>query len=205
MTITLNSAPPAPSEPANGASTAGRSSLRWAGYAAAAWSLAYMLPHLYWAAGGTAMLSAVKPSASEEPAWRLINWVASAMLIGAALVAYLLARGTNRRMLRWALLAIAWAGSVLSVAHAIYGIVDRTLIVTGVRLVDSRPFTASEDAWVLWDLLVFEPWFLVEGVLFGLAGWAALDRAQDRRRWVWLSAVGLVAALATAVLGVRVA
>jgi hypothetical protein len=164
-----------------------------------------MLPHLYWAMGGTAMLSAIKPSASEEPAFRLINWIASAMLTGAALIVFLLARGVDRRLLRWSLLAIVWTGSVLSIAHAIYGIADRTLIVTGVKLVDSRPFTASEHAWVLWDLLVFEPWFLIEGVLFGLAGWAALHHARDRRRWLWLSAMGLLAALGTAVLGVRVA
>lgn len=164
-----------------------------------------MLPHLYWAAGGTAMLSAIKPTATEEPAWRLINWVATAMLLGAALVAFLLARGTHPRPLHWSFLVIAWAGSVLSVAHGIYGIVDRALIVTGVKLVESRRFAAGEDAWVLWDLLVFEPWFLIEGVLFGLAGYAVMHRTQDRRRWVWLSAAGLVAALGTALLGVRVA
>jgi hypothetical protein len=182
-----------------------RWSPRWAGYAAAVWSLAYMLPHLYWAAGGTAMLSAVRPAAPEEPGFRLINWVASAMLTGAALIVFLLARGTRPRPLRWALLAIVWAGCVLSIAHAIYGIVDRTLVVTGVRLVESRQFAVDEHGWILWDLLVFEPWFLVEGLLFGLAGWAALAGPRDRRRWVALCVVGVLGGLGTAILGVRVA
>jgi hypothetical protein len=186
-------------------STPRRWSPRWAGYAAAVWSLAYMLPHLYWAAGGTAMRSAFRPAAAEEPAFRLINGVASAMLTGAALVVFLLARGVRPRPLRWGLLAIAWAGGALSVAHAIYGIVDRTLIVSGARLVESRSFAVDEHGWVLWDLLLFEPWFLIEGLLFGLAGWASLARPRDRRRWVSVCVVGVLGGLGTAILGVRVA
>jgi hypothetical protein len=164
-----------------------------------------MLPHLYWAAGGTAMRSAFRPAAAEEPAFRLINGVASAMLTGAALVALLLARGRCPWPLRWGLLAIAWAGGALSVAHAIYGIIDRTLIVSGARLVESRHFAVDEHGWVLWDLLVFEPWFLIEGVLFGVAGWASLTRSRDRRLWAWLCVLGVLGGLGTALLGVRVA
>jgi len=120
-------------------------------------------------------------------------------------VVFLLARRPDQRLLRWPLLTIAWAGAVLSVAHGVYGIVDRTLIVTGVTLVESRHFVLEQDAWVLWDLLVFEPWFLIEGLLFGLVGWAVLPQARDRRRWIWLSALGVLAALAAALLRVRVA
>jgi hypothetical protein len=205
MTTMANTGTTTRAERASGALAPRRSSLGWAGYAACVWSLAYMLPHLYWAAGGTAMLSAFRPAVAEEPAFRLINGVASAMLTGAALVALMLARRPDRRMLHGALLAIACIGCALSVAHGVYGIIDRTLIVTGVTLVESRPFALDEHAWVLWDLLVFEPWFLIEGVLFGLAGWAFLTQAQDRRRWAWLCVLGVLAALATALLGVRVA
>ena len=203
--MTANTAPTTRAEQAGVAPLWRRWPLRWAGYAAGIWSLVYMLPHLYWAAGGTAMMSAIRPSAPAQPTWHLINWVASAMLTGAALVAFLLARRPDRGLVHWPLLAIAWAGAVLSIAHGVYGIVDRTLIVTGATLVESRRFLLEQDAWVLWDLLVFEPWFLIEGVLFGLAGWASLSQVRDRRRWVWLSALGVLAALAAALLHVRVA
>jgi hypothetical protein len=205
MTMLANTGTTTRGERAGGASAPRRSSLWWAGYAACAWSLAYMLPHLYWAVGGTAMLSAFRPAAAEEPAFRLINGVASAMLTGAALVGLILARRPDRRALHMGLLAIAWAGCALSFAHGAYGIADRTLIVAGVKLVESRHFAPDEHTWVLWDLFVFEPWFLIEGVLLGLAGWASLTRPRDRRRWAWLCVLGVLAALATALLGVRVA
>ena len=34
------------------------------------------------------------------------------------------------------------------------------------------------------DLVLFEPWFLLEGVLLALAGWQYLRTARRRRRWV---------------------
>jgi hypothetical protein len=205
MPMTTSTTPTVATTPVLGTSATGRWRLRWAGYAACAWSLIYMVPHLYWAAGGTELISVVRTAAPQEPEWQLINGVASAMLTGAAVIAFILACGTHRRLLHGSLLAIAWAGCVLSVAHGIYGIADRTLIVAGVRQIDGQSFAVDQHGWVLWDLLVFEPWFLIEGVLFGLAGWVSLMRSRDRRRWVWLSGLGVVAALAAALLQVRVA
>jgi hypothetical protein len=33
---------------------------------------------------------------------------------------------------------------------------------------------------VLWDLMLFEPWFMVEGILLGIVGWHYLDRPRNR-------------------------
>lgn len=54
--------------------------LVWSGYAVFVWSIAYMLPHLYWALGGRLGLSMLKPSILELPQWEMINWVASVFL-----------------------------------------------------------------------------------------------------------------------------
>lgn len=60
-------------------------SLVWSGYAVFIWSVAYVIPHLYWALGGTIGMSILKPSLSELPQWELINWIASAILTPAFL------------------------------------------------------------------------------------------------------------------------
>ena len=51
-------------------------SLVWSGYVVFIWSIAYMIPHLYWALGGTIGMPILKPSVSELPQWELANWVA---------------------------------------------------------------------------------------------------------------------------------
>ena len=62
----------------------------------------------------------------------------------------------------------------------------------------------TRHEWVLWDLCVVEPWFLIEGVLFAAAGAAVLPTTQARRRWTagCLAAIGL--ATLTGSLGLHV-
>jgi hypothetical protein len=47
------------------------------------------------------------------------------------------------------------------------------------------------------DLMVFEPWFLLEGVLLGLAGHQFLRTAAARRRWTaaLLAAIAAIAVI----------
>ena len=90
--------------------------------ALALWSVAYLIPHLYWALGGTIGLSAVKPSASAAAR------VASHQLGGngrtalPALVAVALVR-SRPGAVKTGLLLISLAGSAIAAAHGLYGIV----------------------------------------------------------------------------------
>ena len=63
------------------------------------------------------------------------------------------------------------------------------------------PFFASIDRREsdLQDLLLNEPWFLAEGLLWGALGWFGLASARSRRLW---PASGLVAAAALTAIGV---
>ena len=63
------------------------------------------------------------------------------------------------------------------------------------------PFFASIDRREsdLQDLLLNEPWFLVEGLLWGALGWFGVASARARRLWV---ASGVVATAALTVIGV---
>jgi hypothetical protein len=132
--------------------------------------------------------------------WRLINAVGAAIiLIGAVLpVATLPAVATSASALGDE--ALCWMIAVGCVMHAFVDATARILSLAGMLHMDF-PFFASIDRREsdLQDLLVNEPWFLVEGLLWGSLGWFKLESARSRRLWV---ASGLVATVALTVIGV---
>ena len=82
-------------------------------------------------------------------------------------------------------------GSVVSVSHGLYGMVTKALYVAGAHSAVSypEPLTAAQkNHSALLDLGVFEPWFLLQGLLLLLAGrWFA--RTAAGRRWWTLSLI----------------
>jgi hypothetical protein len=152
-----------------------------------------VLPHLYWALGGNALLFTVKRSAAEMDDWRAINWAASVVLMGAALIGPALIWFTARPRLRGVTLAACAAGAAIAGSHGAFGIIYRALNVAGVTEIDGATFDSSNHGWALWDLAVFEPWFLVEGILFVAAGAATFTTHRSRRWWIagCLAATGI--------------
>jgi hypothetical protein len=169
-----------------------------------AWSVLYILPHLYWAVGGELGFSALKRSATAQEGWQAINAAASLILLLPVGIGLALLRAPTHRLARALLLSAGLGGAAIAGSHGAYGIVYRLLNVVGVVAVDGRGFTASEHPWVLWDLLVFEPWFLIEGVLFAATGWASMSGSESRRRWLLACLLGTSLATTTGVLGLRV-
>lgn len=178
--------------------------LRLSATAPCLWSGLYVLPHLYWALGGEVGFSALKPSATAHAQWEAINWAASVVLVLPVLIGVGLIRFRGQRVVRPVLLAATFAGASIAASHGLYGIVYRILNLVGVVDIDGEAFAMSEHPWVLWDLLVFEPWFLVEGLLFAAVGWAAATTSQARRRWTIACASGIALATVTGLLGLRV-
>lgn len=84
-----------------------------------------------------------------------------------------------------------WLGSVVSVSHGLYAMVTEALYVAGAHPVVSypEPLTAAQkNHAALLDLVMFEPWFLIQGLLLLLAGrWFA--RTAAGRRWWTLSLI----------------
>ena len=99
-----------------------------------------MLPHLYWALGGEALLFTVKQSASEMDDWRAINAAASVVLTGDALVGLALIWTATRPRLRAATLATCTGGVVIAGGHGVFGIIYRALNVAGVTDIDGAAF-----------------------------------------------------------------
>ncbi|NIK77716.1 hypothetical protein FHS15_002854 [Paenibacillus castaneae] len=180
-------------------------SLVWSGYAVFIWSIAYMLPHLYWALGGKMGGGILKPNIVHSPDFEFINWIATVFLTGAGLIGLAFIYWNKGRVSSYMLLFISWAGCSLSTSHGIFGIVYRILQISGVVGLESGSFHIHEDAYVLWDLLLFEPWFLIEGILLGSVGWCFLKEAQSRKIWLAACLFGVIFGLITGVMGVRFA
>lgn len=195
---------PSRGRPDRGGARRSDRSVQLSAWALSVWSVLYAVPHAYWALGGERGFSVLRPSAVALEEWETINAVATAVLLLPVLVGFGLVRFPARPRIKVALLGAVLAGTSVSAAHGIYGIVYRILNLGGIVEIDGQPASVAEHPWVLWDLLVFEPWFLVEGVLFGLLGWAATTASQ-RHRWIVLSLVGVSVATASGLLGLRFA
>ncbi|WP_261129602.1 DUF3995 domain-containing protein [Bacillus sp. Marseille-Q3570] len=179
--------------------------LVFTGYAVFIWSIAYMLPHLYWALGGTIGLSLLKESVAEAAFWERINWIASGFLTAAGCVGIAFIYIRKQKVVSWLLLGIALFGCSIATSHGIYGIFYRIFQMTGVVELESVPFNINEHSFVLWDLLLFEPWFMIEGILFGFLGWFYMNKPRNRRIWIILCTVGIIIGLVSGVSGVRFA
>ena len=170
---------------------------KWPAYTACGWALLYAAYRGYYALGGTVGMFGTPVSTSQ---WRLINAVGAAIIfIGAVLPVATLPLWQRRRA-RLVLLGLCWVIAVGCVMHALVMVTARILSLAGVLHMDF-PFFASIDRREadLQDLLLNEPWFLVEGLLWGALGWFRFESVRSRRLWV---ASGVVATVALTVIGV---
>ncbi|WP_344309270.1 DUF3995 domain-containing protein [Fodinicola feengrottensis] len=140
------------------------STKRWSGYAGLVWALAYIPIHIYWAFGGSAAFLGLARTNAD---FQIANWGASVVLLGAGLTAFALVRPWGRLLPRWGLLGTAWIGAVAGSLHFVAFTVVVVLRLTGVMAVpDYTPLLRGAD---LWNLLVFEPWFLFMGIFLAVA------------------------------------
>ena len=124
-------------------------------HAAFAWSVVFLAPHVYWAAGGTAGL----PEGEQlSGAIAFVNHAAIVLTILAAALALALARRWGDAVPPRLLLAGAWAAFLLLGLRGMAGIAEGL---------------ASGGAWSEEGsdglVIAFEALFLVGGILFGLA------------------------------------
>jgi hypothetical protein len=164
---------------------------------AAAWAFGYAMYRAYYAVGGTFGMHGVPAS---EAQFRLINAVGAAIIFVGAVAPLMLLGAWPHLSLRPVLWAACWIVSVGCIMHATIDIAQRVLSLTGV-LHMQYPFWASIDlrAADLQDLLFNEPWFFVEGLLWGAIAWTSGVHRSPHRLW-WVS-TGVAAILALTVVG----
>ena len=167
-------------------------------YLAALVALAGIPIHLYWALGGTWGLPGGAATAG-LPGLHAANAIVSVLLaVGAALL-FGFTRPWALRSPAPVMLALIWPGSVVCISHGLYGLATKGLYAAGAHSAVSwpEPLTAAQkNLAALLDLAVFEPWFLLQGMLLMFAGrWFA--RTAAGRRWWTLSLIaGAVLAVA---------
>jgi hypothetical protein len=118
--------------------------------------------------------------------WRLVNAIGGAIIFAIAVLPIVLLRVWNRPRVRPALLTLCWLLAVGGVVHALVGITQRIASLRGEHAI-AFPFwqTIDRRASDLQALLFNEPWFLIEGLLWGAIAWGGgLDTASRRRRWI---------------------
>jgi hypothetical protein len=135
----------------------------WAAYAACALALLSAIPSFYWAAGGTIGLDTVGGAIEElararDPA-------------GVALV-----RPRGRRVPRRLLGGVAWAASVVLTLYGGLLVAVGALVLAGVI----RPAGPVDRTALRWHVLVWDLWFVVWGLLLGLAAWHYGRQSRDR-------------------------
>jgi Protein of unknown function (DUF3995) len=162
-------------------------------------TLLYMAVHVYWAVGGTWGLP---PSAPDNEATvKAANWVVSAIMLCGAFFVLALNHPISRRVPSWMVLVPIWCGAVVCVSHAFFGFFTKGLYLMGhhgaVDFPDLPGMSAAKAAAenhhaAVVDIAVFEPCFLIQGLVLALAAWQFVRTAPGRRRWAWSVAVGTV-------------
>ncbi|MGI8653016.1 MAG: DUF3995 domain-containing protein [Geodermatophilaceae bacterium] len=154
---------------------------RWAGYAACVCAFLFAATSFYWGTGGTLGLDlvgreAVELVASGNVGILIALWLVGLLKVASGLLALALVQPWGAHLFRpWMLLLAGWGGATLLVLYGAAQIGLQLLVLTGVieapADMDWRGFYGH--------LYVWDPWFVVWGVLLG---GAALHYTRRQRR-----------------------
>ncbi|WP_435241265.1 DUF3995 domain-containing protein [Streptomyces cucumeris] len=147
-----------------------------AGCLACLWAGLFGLLHFYWAVGGDRGLSvsAGEELAAERPLWFVVSglWGVGALCLAGALLGWALARcrlrGRAGLMARW----LGWGVAAL--------LLVRGIGVEALLLADAGGLDASvSEGQRFWTLALWNPWFVLGGVAFGIAAFTAGRRSES--------------------------
>jgi hypothetical protein len=159
----------------------------WAGYIGFAWALSYIPIHVYWALGG---LTPAIGITTGGPNFRAANWGACLVILGAGLVGLSLVRPWGEVLPRAVRHGAAWVGAVFGILHALaFCTVSALRLASVIAYPESADFTSRQMHAYDWsNLLYFEPWFGIMGVLLILTSrYARRHGAAGRREPVaWM-------------------
>jgi Protein of unknown function (DUF3995) len=144
----------------------------WAAYAACALALLYAVPNFYWALGGTAGLDTVggaieRLGRTRDPAGVALAIGAGVLKVAGGLLALALVRPWGRALPRRLLRGVAWAASVVLTAYGGLLVVVGALVLSGLV----SPVGPVDRTALWWHVLLWDLWFLVWGLLLGVAAW----------------------------------
>ena len=152
-----------------------------AAYAACALALLYAVPSFYWALGGTAGLGTVGGRIEElgrahDSRAFALGAVAGILKVAVGLLALALVRPWGRAVPRRLLLSAAWTASMVLTVYGGLLVAVGALVLTGVI----SPAGPVDRTALRWHVLVWDLWFLVWGLLLGVAAWQFMREPPDR-------------------------
>lgn len=153
----------------------------WAAYAAGAWAFAFAAVSFYWAAGGIAGAATLGPSVTDpalarDPGFVALLWGTGALKLAGGLLALALVRPWGRIIPRWLLLTATWGGGLFMIVYACLNLGVRGLMAVGVLSTPDSMRTAAAQ----WHLLLWDPWWLLGGILFVAASWLSTAHPVER-------------------------
>jgi hypothetical protein len=153
----------------------------WAAYAACALALLSAVPSFYWAAGGTIGLDTVGGAIEDlararDPAGVALGIGAGLLKVAGGLLALALVRPWGQLVPRRLLLGVAWAAGVVLTAYGGLLVAVGALVLAGVI----RPAGPVDRMALWWHVLLWDLWFLVWGLLLGVAAWHYGRESRDR-------------------------
>lgn len=161
-------------------SRAPRRLARLAGYAACAWALSFAALSFYWAAGGTFGAETIGPALASlalarDPQFVAILWITGVLKVVAGLLALALVQSWGRLISRWLLLIAGWGASAALILYGGASFVQHALMVAGtITIPAGLGATAAR-----WHLLLWDPWWLLGGLLFAAATWGYSRRISS--------------------------
>jgi hypothetical protein len=136
-----------------------RSKSLWVGYAAALWALTFAVLHVVWAMGWYVGLHQELARKAFQKRWFLIyDLVVAGVCALAVAVALAMVQQWGRRLPRRLISALAWSGTILLVLRGGAGALQ-----TG--------WFAATGRKVLFVFAIWEVWFCLGAILFGLTLW----------------------------------
>jgi hypothetical protein len=153
----------------------------WAAYAACALALLSAVPSFYRALGGTAGLDTVGGTIEElgrahDPRGVALGVGAGLLKVAGGLLALALVRPWGRAIPRRLLLVAAWAASAVLTVYGGLLVVVGALVLTDVI----RPAGPVDRTALRWHVMVWDLWFLVWGLVLGVAAWHYGRQSRDR-------------------------
>jgi len=153
----------------------------WTTFAAVAWCMVFGVLHLYWALGGTVGFAELSMPSNKilaltrDSLYIGMTWGVVIMCVFGAIVVLAPIQTWSRHLPRWLLIIPLWIACGVLLVRGIGNPIQSALIIGGVM-----PFEplAGLDAqawyqWLLLDLVLFSPWFVLGGFFFGATAWSA--------------------------------
>jgi hypothetical protein len=160
---------------------------RWASFAAVVWCVVFGILHLYWALDGTVGFAewSMPPNKilalTRDPLYIGITWGVVIMCVFGTFVALAPFQTWAGRIPRWLLLTPLWIACGMLLVRGIGNPTQTALIIGGVM--PFEPLAGPDaQAWYLWlllDLVLFSPWFILGGFAFGATAWSARRHGDD--------------------------